>query len=239
MMTVRDDNPNLPIMTLVARALGDLCESLVFVGGCSTGLLVTSVRAQPIRMTQDVDLVAEVATARQYHAVESRLQAKGFHHDLSAHAPICRWVHDGVVVDLMPSEPGVLGFRNRWYPLAVKTAQPVALPAGIAIRLISAPVFLATKLEAFKDRGRGDFLLSHDLEDVITVVIGRDSLLDEVRAGPGELRNYLAGEFAALVASDDFLDALAGHLPGDAASQRRLPELIARLRALATIERGG
>jgi len=46
------DDPNLAILVAVAQALGDLCESLVFVGGCATGLLLTAQRAQSIRATQ-------------------------------------------------------------------------------------------------------------------------------------------------------------------------------------------
>lgn len=107
-----DDDPNLASLTLIANALGELCQSPVFVGGCSTGLLVTSVRAQPIRVTRDVDLVAEVASVHEYHAMEARLRAKGFAHDHSPGAPICRWVKGGVAVDVMPSASGVLGFHN-------------------------------------------------------------------------------------------------------------------------------
>ena len=32
------DDPNLAILVTIAQALGDLCKSLVFVGGCATGL---------------------------------------------------------------------------------------------------------------------------------------------------------------------------------------------------------
>ncbi len=87
----------------------DLRESLVFVGGCATGLLVTSVRAQPIRMTDDVDLVANVASRREYHELEQRFTALGFVHDLSAEAPICRWKCEGITVDLMPTLQEILG----------------------------------------------------------------------------------------------------------------------------------
>jgi hypothetical protein len=229
----RFDDPNLAMLELAVQALGDLCESLVFVGGCATGLLVTTVRAQYIRPTEDVDVVTKVATISGYHDVEARLLARGFKHDVSPEAPICRWIGAGTTLDLMPSEPGVLSFHNRWYPLAVGTAQPIQLPSRRVIALIAAPVFIATKLEAFRDRGQGDFLVSHDLEDIVTVVDGRPSLADEIRATPTDLHTYLRQQFEELTNSSDFLDALAGHLPGDAASQARLPELIRRLRALA------
>jgi predicted nucleotidyltransferase len=227
------DNPNVPMLELAVHALGDLCESLVFVGGCATGLLITNIRAQQIRVTEDIDVVARVTNVVGYHRIEKQLAARGFRHDTSPDAPICRWCGAGTTIDLMPSEPGVLSFHNRWYPLAVATAQSVRLPSGRVISLIAPPVFIATKLEAFHDRGEGDFLGSHDLEDIITVVDGRPELLEEARASPAELRKYLANEFRSLTGLAAFLDALPGHLPGDAASQARLPELLRRLRSLA------
>jgi hypothetical protein len=99
------DDPNLPAIGLVTNALGDLCDSLVFVGGCATGLLLTAPRAELIRATQDVDVVAQVTTLAQYHRLEAAIEARGFSHDRSPDAPICRWVRGGLKVDLMPTSP--------------------------------------------------------------------------------------------------------------------------------------
>jgi predicted nucleotidyltransferase len=224
---------NLQILSYVAHRLGPLRESLVFVGGCVTGLLVTDVRSQPIRATKDVDLVAQVASRQDYHRLESEFRARGFTHDTSPEAPMCRWRHGEILVDLMPTAENVLGFHNRWYALAVETAQRYELPDGSRINLITAPAFLATKIEAFKDRGKGDLLASHDLEDVITIIDGRQSLIDEVRAAPAQLRTYLGNELAALAANPEFIDAIPGHLPPDAASQQRAPRLLERVRGLS------
>lgn len=54
----------------------------------------------------------------------------------------------------MPTVKDILGFANRWYPLAKTSAQPMTLPSGQGIKLIAAPVFIAIKLETFKDRGK-------------------------------------------------------------------------------------
>lgn len=233
-------NPNLAILELVAQALGPVCEDVVFVGGCATGLLLTQVRPDRIRITEDVDIIARALTARDYHAVEDKLRARGFSNDMRPGAPICRWVYGAVTVDVMPTVPDILGFANRWYPLAMETARSVALGPGLSIRLIHAPVFVATKLEAFRDRGHDsdgqpDYLGSHDLEDIITVVDRRPELLAECGAASPELRAYLAGSFDTLLADKDFNTVLAGHLPGDMASQSRLPKLRASLRALAKL----
>jgi len=232
------NNPNLAILELVAQALGPVCESVIFVGGCATGLLLTQERPDRIRVTEDVDIVAQALTVHDYHAIEKQVRAQGFSNDMRPDAPICRWVYKSVTLDLMPTVKEILGFANRWYPLALETAQPVVLPSGVIIQLIAAPVFIGTKLEAFKDRGRHangkpDYLGSHDLEDIITVADRRPELLDECRAAAPELRTYLAAEFTKLFSDSEFEQALSGHLPGDAFSQQRVKPLAKTLRELA------
>lgn len=231
------DDPNLSILIPVAKALGELCESAVFVGGCATGLLLTAQRAQTIRPTKDVDVVVPVVTTADYHTIERDLTRLGFRHDLSPEAPICRWVFDGVVVDVMPSEPGILGFHNRWYPMAVKTARRITIVGSTTFLLIDAPVFVATKLEAFHGRGRADHLASHDLEDITAVIDGRQELYAEIRASDSELRDYLAREMQRLLDTPSFIQSIPGHVPPDSASQARLPELVRRMRAIAQLTR--
>lgn len=155
-------------------------------------------------------------------------------------APICRWVYKNVTLDLMPTVKDILGFANRWYPLALDTAETVILPSGTSIRLITAPVFIGTKLEAFKDRGKyangkPDYLGSHDLEDIITVADRRPELLAECRATSPELRSYMAAEFTALFSDPEFEQALSGHLPGDFFSQQRVKPLALTLRELSRL----
>ena len=228
------NDPNVALLELVAERLGEVLRGqMVFVGGAVAGLLITDPAMPGIRPTEDVDLVCEALVLAEYHRVEAALRSRGFVQDMRADAPICRWRVGSVAVDVMPTLEEILGFANRWYPLALESALPVALPSGRPIRLIAAPVFLATKLEAFDGRGKGDFLFSHDLGDLFAVIDGRDALLDECRASPPELRAYLSERFQGLLALPAFMDALPGHLPGDAASQERLPELETKLRNIA------
>lgn len=235
------NNPNLEILELVARALGPVCERVIFVGGCATGLLLTLERPDRIRVTEDVDIVAQALTVHDYHAIEKQVRAQGFSNDMRPGAPICRWVYKNLTLDLMPTVKDILGFANRWYPLALQTASLIALPSGIRIKLITAPVFIGTKLEAFKDRGkdasgRPDYLGSHDLEDIIAVADRRPELLEECRVAAPELRTYLAAEFVTLFANPEFEQALSGHLPGDAFSQQRARSLAKTLRELSQLQ---
>lgn len=86
----------------------------MLVGGCAVSLLIDSATAPPPRVTYDVDLIAEVAALRDYHALENALAQRGFARDMSPAAPVCRWRVSAVKVDLVPTRESVLGFSNSW-----------------------------------------------------------------------------------------------------------------------------
>ncbi len=97
------------------------------------------------------------------------------------------------------------------------------------------PLFIATKLEAFLDRGKGDFLMSHDLGDALAVIDGRETLLAEFEAVDAQVAGFVGDVVASLLATQKFASYLRGRLPGDAASQARLPELEAKLARIAEL----
>lgn len=226
-------NPNIEILERTVQLLGSLADEMVFLGGCATGLLLTDPAAPPIRGTLDVDVITEVASLAEYHRLAEKLRKQGFVEDLSPDAPICRWKTKEVILDVMPTNPQILGFGNQWFSPAFKRAEPVTLPSGKGIRMLPAPYFLATKLEAFNDRGGGDYLLSIDMEDIVAVLDGRPEIIDEVRRSERKLSDYLAERFSTLLKERSFLDALPGHLPSNSVSRARLPLLIERIRAIA------
>ncbi len=231
------NDPNVVLLELVAEQLGEcLRNEFVFVGGAVAGLLVTDPALPPIRPTEYVDLIVHAAVLADYHRVEEAMRDRGFVQDIAPTAPICRWRIGNVAVDVMPTLEKILGFSNCWYPLALQTARPVTLPSGTTIRLVPPPLFLATKLEAFSGRGNNDYLFSHDLGDLISVIDGRETLLDECATAPKELRTYLRERFATLLSSPAFIESLPCHLPGDAANQERAPELEDKLRRLAQLD---
>lgn len=225
----RERNPNLQILEMAVEYLGPLADDMVFVGGCATGLLLTDVAAPPIRVTQDVDVITEVASLGDYHRLSGQLRKRGFKEDQSPDAPICRWVAAGVVLDVMPTRPEILGFGNAWYQPALVAATSVELPSGKRIRMVTAPYFLVTKLAAFDGRGKGDYVTSHDMEDIVAVLDGRPEIVNEVKQVDEALRKHLMTRFAALLRNTKFVTALPGHLPGDTASQARVPLVMERI----------
>jgi predicted nucleotidyltransferase len=224
---------NLEDVAMVARRLKPLGKHFVFTGGSIVALLLDRPAVTKPRHTKDVDVIVEVASHLQYTDLEKPLRAAGFKHDTSEDAPICRWIVDGITVDVMPmNDPGG-SFKTRWFDLAVATAVPMQVH-GETILVITAPCFIATKMEAFKDRGDNDFMVSHDIEDFLTVVDGRDRLLDEIQNAPKELRSFIAQAVAGFLAGGRFLDSLPGHFP-DKVSQRRQPALLVKLNAIAAL----
>lgn len=89
---IRADDPNLAKVELIAEAIGELADDLVYVGGCAAGLLITDPAAAPVRATYDVDLLVQVATLADSRRTEKQLAARGFTRDLATDAPICRWL---------------------------------------------------------------------------------------------------------------------------------------------------
>ena len=93
-----------------ARLLRPLLGDLVFVGGSVAGLLITDEAAADPRTTLDVDAVAEITSCAEYAAFGDRLRALGFLEDTREGAPLCRWVHHGTTLDVMPLDEKILGF---------------------------------------------------------------------------------------------------------------------------------
>ena len=230
-MIVDANNPNFEQLLAAAKNLAPLLDQIAFVGGWVTGLLVTDPGAAPIRATLDIDAIVEIGSYAEFTLLENRLRDLGFRESRDM---VCRWTHEDMILDLMPTDSSILGFTNRWYRPALQNAQQIRIEQ-YEIRAITAPYFLATKLEAFRGRGRDDYRMSHDLEDVIAVIDGRAEITKEVSDAQPELRQYLSNQFLDLLASRDFLESLPGHLLPDDASQRRAGIVIERISQL-TIE---
>ena len=229
----REKNPNLEILRLAIDRLGELADELVFVGGCATGLLISDNAAPPIRVTRDVDAIVQVLSHAEYYHFANRLRAQGFNEDTSDGAPICRWLADNLILDVMPTETKILGFGNRWYSSAAENAASIPLTHDKQIRMVSAPYFLITKLEAFDGRGDGDYLMSHDIEDVIAVLDGRPELINEVRQSHAELKKEISTRFKKLLLDHRFIGAVSGHMPTDETSQARVPMILRVIKELA------
>lgn len=213
----------------VAERLGSLRERVVFLGGAVLGLLVTDEAAPEVRVTDDVDVVLEIGSRSEYYRLGEELLRLGFTQRRQEGDPVCRWSVAGILVDVMPTDETILGFSNRWYKPAIESADRVFLPQGISIRVITAPYFLATKMEAFRQRGRNDYQGSHDIADIVSLVDGRPEIVAEADAAEPSLKQFIAGALRECRTSAVFAEAVAGHLLPDSASQQRVPLVLDRI----------
>ena len=219
-------DPNLPLLEDSVRKLAPFLDEIVFVGGATLGLLITDEASAPIRGTTDVDVIAEIVTYAEYIAFSERLREAHFTEDTEL---LCRWHNGALTLDVLALNKEVLGFTNTWYEPALRHSSTVNLPSGHAIRVITAPFFLGTKMEAFKGRGRMDFQASHDLEDFVAVIEGRNTLLQEIAESPQHLQDYLAEAAKSLLAESRFIDVL----PGFVLDSERVPMIRERLATIA------
>ncbi|GGI31261.1 MULTISPECIES: hypothetical protein [Bradyrhizobium] len=144
------------MLKTVAGALGDeLRARLVFVGGCTTALYITDpVTLEGVRSTDDVDLIVDLVGFPEWAKLVDQLRTQGFSETPEDNV-ICRMKLNELKVDFMPDDEKILGFSNRWYAKGIETAVETPLDDAITIRRLTPPLFIATKLEAYRGRGSG------------------------------------------------------------------------------------
>jgi hypothetical protein len=179
------------MLMAVARILNHLAQPVVYTGGATIFLYLDAVSARDMRPTDDVDCVVEVTSQREYYRLSVMLRDLGLSEDNSPGAPLCRWLCEGIKLDVMPVDPQVLGFGNRWYKRGVADALDFILPNGIEIKIFTLADLLASKIEAFGSRGRNQFYFSKDFEDIITLFNGCPNLIAEIAASEIEVKTFI------------------------------------------------
>ena len=224
---------NLPRLMAVGHALGPLRERVVFVGGAVVNLYSTTPAGTPEpRVTEDVDCIVEVAPRTAFYQLEDELRTLGFVNDVAS-SVICRWTYQGLTVDIMPTDPTILGFGNPWYAAGFTEAMPYRLPDNSTIRVLSPVFFLCTKLVALRDRGWGELRVSQDLEDIVHLVDNRRELRAELTQADASVQVYVRQQLQELLAHPAFAEALSWTVPygADYTYQAAVHQ---RLRELAT-----
>jgi hypothetical protein len=139
------------------------------------------------------------------------------------------------MVDVMPTDESILGFSNRWYLPAMKNSVTIELERDLEIQIATAPYFLGTKLDAFFGRVRGDYLASHDMEDIIYLINGRVEIIEDVKNSEPDLKDYITKSFQGFLDNEFFLEALPGHLLPDQASQGRRTIILERIKNIVDL----
>jgi predicted nucleotidyltransferase len=205
---------NLVRIKAVNEVLKELEQEFVFVGGATVSLYATNPElASEVRPTDDVDVVVELASYGGYAAIDEKLRGLGFKNDMES-GVICRYRLQGIIVDIMPTDPRVIGFANQWYPEGFETAIGFQLDEVTSVRIFSLPYFMASKWEAFKSRGKDDYRTSKDFEDLVYIWENVDDFEEQINLAPDHLKDYLKSEIGEVVHTDNFEEGLYSHLTG-------------------------
>ena len=193
------------MLVMVAQGLGDdLLQDVAFLGGCTTGLLLTDdLTKEAVRYTEDVDLITHVIGYPQWLNFQARLKERGFRESMEDDIA-CRMRLKNLIVDFMPDDEKILGFSNRWYGSAIQEATDYSLQDGLVIKLVTPVYFVATKLEAYRGRGNNDPLQSRDIEDILNVFDGRKEVVAEIKQSAKELNEYIREQLGGLMEHPDF-----------------------------------
>lgn len=188
---------NIVRIKAVANRLAELKEKVVFVGGATISLYPDRPILEP-RPTYDVDVIIEILNYIDRAKLEKKLRAIGFAHDIES-GFTCRYIIQGIIVDIMPTNDSSIGFTNKWYSEGFKEAVEYKIDERNVIQILAAPYFIATKLEAFKGRGGCDGRTSQDFEDIIYVLENREIIWEEIINSKQTVKDYLQTEFRTLL----------------------------------------
>jgi predicted nucleotidyltransferase len=215
---------NLRRIKEVFNALGPLQNEVVFVGGATVSLYVDRM-SEEARPTYDIDVVVEIWTYKAYAAIEEQLRSMGFVNDRES-GIICRYIIRDITVDIMPTGEDVLFFRNKWYSEGYKNAIPYSTD-DCTFKIFTSPYFIASKIDAFRDRGRNEGRTSADVEDIVYVLENRSSIWDEFLSAPINVKEYLKSEFTEFLSYSSFREWVDAHVSYN--SPPSTPYIIARL----------
>ena len=205
---------NIIRLKAVNQQLKELGQDFVFVGGATVSLYATNAGlASEIRPTDDVDVIVELASYGDYSKLDKKLREIGFVNDVAS-GVICRYKIKGIIVDVMPTNPDAIGFSNRWYPEGFANAIVKELDEDNHIKIFSLPYFVATKWEAFLNRGKNDYRTSKDFEDLVYIWENVDDYDEQIHRATDHLKEYLVQAFSDRLDNDDFEEGIYAHLSG-------------------------
>lgn len=244
--------PALDRLRRIAWQLGPLNERVVFIGGAVAPLLQVEDVLPRVRPTHDVDAVIATISYAELGPLREALSARGFSEvpvppEDEAPMHMHRWIAPagGGPFDLVPVGAHAGGTGGVPDSYAVESAVRVDLRESdtatpCIVQHASAAAFLMLKWAAYSDRGQHAPFESHDLEDIVAVVASRSTVVEECRATPRHVREYLAEHCRVFLADADTADELiAANLPLPTATVVPVrTAVLQRLQELAAVHEG-
>ncbi|ELR72901.1 hypothetical protein C900_00862 [Fulvivirga imtechensis AK7] len=194
----------------VAKALDDLNEQVVYVGGAVVSLYIDDPAADDVRPTKDIDLSFEILSIGELELLREELNKRGFKQTFEDNV-ICRFRLDDKKVDVMATEEIGWAPANRWFKDGFKNSYTVDVE-DVTIRLMPFPYFLASKFDAFKGRGAKDARMSHDFEDIVYLLNYTSDFTEIILSSDAEVRIFLINCFEEILNDKLLQEAIIAHM---------------------------
>ena len=200
---------NIGIVSEIAKALGEIKDDIVFVGGAVVSLYTDDPAADEIRPTKDIDMTLQIVNLHHWQQINEKLAELGFNPDPYGQS-ICSYKYNDIPVDIMATEDGPLGPANRWFKPGFENLW-TAKAKEQEIKILSAPCYLATKFEAFKHRG-SDYRTSHDIEDIIYILDNRINIVEDIARDNTLISSFIKDQLFEIVKKGLLKEVLMAHI---------------------------
>jgi len=220
---------NVSMLRAVASAMGDIRDSVVFLGGTVLPHLLTDELSRFVRPAKDVDFIIDFKKKEDLLNFEDALWERGF--KKVSNGAVSSWILGRIRIDALPGDPEVLTFNNQWCGEAMRYAQRIHIGDDLRVNAISAPYYLGTKLNAFDRRGFGNFADSKDIFDILLIFAGHDAIETEIECHTSRVfKDFLCEKLNRIrTGSDDFSRVAACAFQTEAVLKRHMPEAVSRM----------
>lgn len=209
---------NISVIKRIAKALRELNQKAIYVGGAVVSLYVNDPGADDVRPTKDLDIALQITSLIELEKLREELLEKGFTQTAEDDV-ICRFRFDNIKVDVMATHPVGWAPANQWFEPGFANYESIAI-GDETIKILSLPYFLASKYTAFKDRGNKDPRTSHDLEDIIYILDNRTDLVEMVVQAPKDVLTFLKTAFSEILEDEVIQEAIIGNLYYETQTER-------------------
>ena len=200
---------NIGVVAKVAEGLQQYREQVVLVGGAVISLYTDDPGADEISKTKDIDFTVNIVDVGEFHKTIEELGKLGFQPDPFGNS-ICSYTYKNYPVDIIPAEDNAFGSTNRWYKIGFEDLWKVNVKDQ-EIYILSAACFLATKFEAFNNRGN-DYRTRHEIEDIIYIIDNRTTIVDEIAKCDKKILEFIKYEFKKIIDKGLLEELLVTHI---------------------------
>jgi len=215
-------------VVIVAKGLGHLLELMVFVGGAVIEFYIDDPAADDVRTTGDIDMTVQLTSYSEYNRLINELSQLGFKQCIES-VNICRLFYKGLAVDILPSEDTPIGKTNSWYKPGFRQLKKLVVD-DVEIQLLALPYFMASKFEAFRNRGN-DPRTSHDLEDIIYTIDNCTYIVYEICNADKIVNDFLRNQLKKLHENKYRDEIISAHLHPNSRDVR-LPIVIEKIKRI-------